>query len=271
MSTKGWTGAHRVRALLAAVLAAAACAAAPAAAHAADVTVRVEGRSGTLLRQTTVTIGDGTRTARTWNSIGSMPYRCADDTVYQATELALRGNWDRETYSTTMAGESHTWSPNEEYWILYHENNYADWGSCDLHLQDGDTVLWQAGKSGPSPDYIPDSIPIFLNRVSPASGPVRLGRTLTVKLTAYRPTDIFGTPDPNIPGHWIIPPSPPTNPAGYTVTIGGATAVTDSRGEATVTVPSTRGVYDIQASMPGSASNWSRSIPIPICASNTTC
>jgi hypothetical protein len=258
-----------VRALLASALAIGACAAASQPATAADVTVRVEGGSGTLLAQTTVTIGDGTRDARTWNGVGSLPQRCADDTAYQATELATSGNWDRGAYVERILGESHTWSPNSEYWILYHDNNYADWGACGLHLQDGDTVLWQAGKSGPSPDYIPDSIPIFLERVTPATGSVRLGRTLKVKLTAYRPTDIFGTQDPNDPNHWIIPPSPATNPAGYTVSIGGATAVTDSNGEATVTVPSVRGVYDVQASVPGSSSNWSRSIPIPVCVSNT--
>lgn len=263
------TGA-RVRAVLTAALAvtATACAAAPAA-QAADVTVRVEGSSGTLLAQTTVTIGDGTRTARTWNGSGSLPHTCADDTAYQATELALRGNWDRSTYVETIASESHRWSPNEEYWILYHDNNFADWGSCQLHLSDGDTVLWQAGKSGPSPDFIPDSVPVFLERVNPLSGSVRLGRTLKVKLTAYRPTDIFGTQDPNDPNHWIIPPSPASNPAGYTVNIGGATVVTDSLGEATVTVPSVRGVYQAQASVPGSSSNWSRSIPFAVCVSNT--
>ncbi|MDO8189568.1 hypothetical protein Q5424_28520 [Conexibacter sp. JD483] len=266
-----WNGARGARTLLTAALAASACAIAAPSALAANVTVRVEGRSGTLLSQTTVTIGDGTRTAHTWNNVGSLPYRCADDTAYQATELALRGNWDKQTYVETLAGESHTWSPNSEYWILYDNNNYADWGGCDLHLADGDTVLWQAGVSGASPDFIPDSIPVFLNRVTPATGSVRLGRTLTVRLTAYRPTDIFGTQDPNDPNHWIIPPSPATNPAGYTVSIGGATAVTNSSGEATVTVPSTRGVYDVQASVPGSSTNWSRSIPIPICVSNTTC
>ncbi|MDW5595802.1 hypothetical protein VSS74_15750 [Conexibacter stalactiti] len=260
-----------VRALLASALAVTACALAPLAAEAADVTVRVEGRSGTLLASSRVTIGNGTGTARTWNGVGSLPTRCADDTVYQATELALSGNWDRNPYTTTLAGESHTWSPNEEYWILYHENNYADWGACDLHLSDGDTVLWQAGKSGVSPDYIPDSIPIFLERVTPASGAVRPSGSLTVRLTAYRPTDIFGTPDPSIPGHWIIPPSPATNPAGYTVAIGGATATTNSSGQATVTVPATAGTYPVQASVPGSSSNWSRSIPLSICVSRSSC
>lgn len=264
-------GVHGVRALLASALAIGACAAASPAATAADVTVRVEGRSGTLLAQTTVTIGDGARTARTWNGVGSLPQTCADDTAYQATELATRGSWDRGVYVESILGESHSWSPNQEYWILYHDNDYADWGACGLHLQDGDTVLWQAGKSGPSPDFIPDSIPVLLERVTPASGSVRLGRTLKVKLTAYRPTDIFGTQDPADPDHWIIPPSPATHPAGYTVSAGAATAVTDANGEATLTMPSVRGVYDVQASVPGSSSNWSRSIPIPVCVSNTTC
>lgn len=260
-----------VRGLLAAALTTAACALAPLAADAATVTVRVEGRSGTLLSQTNVTIGDGTRTATTWNGVGSLPQRCADDTAYQATELAARGNWDRSGYVETILSESHTWSPNSEYWILYHDNNYADWGACGLHLDDGDTLLWQAGVSGPSPDYIPDSIPIFLNRVTPASGPIRPGRTLKMKLTAYKPTDIFGTQDPADPSHWIIPPSPATNPAGYTVTAGSATATTDSLGEATLTVPSVSGTYSVQANVPGSSTNWSRSVPFTICVSNSAC
>lgn len=267
--SKGWIGARSARTLLTAALAASACAVAAPSALALDVTVRVEGRSGTLLSQRTVTLGDGTRNARPWNNVGSLPYTCADDTAYQATELALEGNWDRGTYTETIARETHTWSPNEEYWILYDNNNFADWGSCALHLEDGDTILWQAGKSGPAPTFIPDSVPVFLNRVTPATGNVRPGRTLKVKLTAYKPTDIFGTQDPNDPNHWIIPPSPPTNPAGYTVTAGGATAVTDSNGEATLTMPNTPGVYDVQASVPGSSSNWSRSIPIPVCVINS--
>lgn len=256
------------RTILAFLLAVVACAAIPSMAAAADVTVRVEGRASTLLAPARVTIGTGSGTARTWNGVGSLPSRCADDSAYQALELAARGNWDRSLYAATILGETHNWSA-DDYWILYDNNNYADWGLCDLHLADGDTILLQAGKSGAAPDYIPDSVPIELARVT--TGVIRPGGRLTVRLTAWRPTDITGTPDPLIPGHWIIPPSPASYPAGYTVDVGGRTAVTDSSGQATVTVPSTRGTYAAQASVPGSSTNWSRSVPFDVCVSTTTC
>lgn len=258
------TSARSLRAVLSVVLAVLACPAFPALASAIDVTVRVEGRTGTLVGPTRVTIGNGSGWARTYSGSGSMPNRCADDTAYQATEFAARGNWDRTLYVATLLGETHTFSPNSEYWILYHNNNYADWGACDLHLRDGDTVLWQAGVSGASPDYIPDSVPLSLARVTPASGNVLTGGTLKVRLTEYRPTDIFGTPDPSIPGHWIIPPSPATYPAGYTVTAGSATATTDANGEATLTLRSA-GLVSVQASKPGNATNWGRSVPFDVC------
>lgn len=258
------------RTILAFLLAVVACAAIPSMAAAADVTVRVEGRASTLLAPTRVTIGTGSGTARTWNGVGSLPNRCADDSAYQALELAVSGNWDRSLYAATVLGETHNWSAND-YWIPYDNDNYADWGLCDLHLADGDTILLQAGVAGAAPGYIPDSVPIQLARVAPASGSVALGGRLTVRLTAWRPTDINGTPDPLIPGHWIIPPSPASYPAGYTVNIGGRTAVTNSSGQATVTVPSTRGTYAVQASVPGSSTNWSRSVPFSVCVSATTC
>ncbi|MDO8212198.1 hypothetical protein [Conexibacter sp. CPCC 206217] len=256
------------RAALGAACAVAAIAAAPFAAQAADVTVRVEGQTGALLAPTSVTIGSGSGTALTWDG-RAMPIRCADDSVYGATEKATVGNWDRNPYVETIIRERHTWSPNEEYWILYHNNDYADWGACDLHLRDGDTVLWQAGKSGPSPDFIPDSVPIQIARVG--SGTIRPGGTVTIQLTAWRPTDIFGTPDPSDPNHWIIPPSPSSTPSGYTISGGTSTRTTNASGQATITMPSTAGWATVGASVPGSSSNWSRAVPLRLCVGTSPC
>lgn len=238
------------------------------AASAATVTVRVEGESSTLLAPTRVTIGDGTRTARTWNGSGSLPQTCDDDTAYQAIELAVRGSWDRGLYAEEILSETHTFGSGSEYWIPYHDNNYADWGICDLHLSDGDTILMQAGVSGAAPSYIPDSVPIELARIG--SGNIAPGGRLTVRLTAWVPSDIFGTQDPEDPNHWIIPASSATYPAGYTVTAGSASGRTDSNGEVTITMRDT-GRVSVQASVPGSSTNWSRSVPFSVCVSRTSC
>jgi len=238
------------------------------AAGAARVTVRVEGQSRTLLAPTVVTIGDGTRTARTWNGSGSLPQTCDDDTAYQAIELATSGSWDRQLFIETVLSERHTWSPNEEEWILYHGHNFADWGACDLHLTDGDSILLQAGVSGPSPNFIPDSVPLDLARIG--TGNIAPGGRLTVRLTAWVPSDIFGTQDPEDPSHYIIPPSDETHPSGYTVTAGSASGRTDSNGEVTITMRDT-GRVSVQANMPGSSTNWSRSVPFTVCVSRTSC
>ncbi|HKG02144.1 MAG TPA: hypothetical protein VKB03_03115 [Conexibacter sp.] len=238
------------------------------AAGAARVTVRIEGASRTRLAPTVVTIGTGTSNARTWNGSGSLPNTCADDTAYQAIELATSGSWDRGLYAEQILSETHTFASGSEYWIPYHDNNYADWGICDLHLQDGDTLLMQAGVSGASPSYIPDSVPIALARIG--TGNIAPGGRLTVRLTAWVPSDIFGTQDPGDPNHYIIPPSDETHPAGYTVTAGSASGRTDSNGEVTLTMRDT-GRVSVQANMPGSSTNWSRSVPFTVCVSRTSC
>ncbi|HEX7289928.1 MAG TPA: hypothetical protein VF250_02265 [Conexibacter sp.] len=237
-------------------------------AGAARVTVRVEGESRTLLAPTVVTIGDGTRTARTWNGSGSLPNTCDDDTAYQAIELATSGNWDRDLFAEEVLGETHTFASGSEYWIPYHDNDYADWGICDLHLREGDVLLMQAGVSGEAPDYIPDSVPLELARIG--SGNIAPGGRLTVRLTAWVPSDIFGTQDPEDPSHFIIPPSEARYPAGYTVTAGSASGRTDANGEVTITMRDT-GRVSVQASMPGSSTNWGRSVPFTVCVSRTSC
>ncbi len=244
---------------------AAACLAVPASAAAdPEVTVRVEGENSTLLAETVVEIGDGTSNATTWNNVGSLPETCADDTAYQAIEKAVEGDWDRELAPVEILSETHTWVPNEEIWIYYDNNNYSDWGICDQHLADGDTVLMQAGVSGDSPDFISESVPLELEVLDPSSGIVEIDGDLTVHVTAWQPSDIFGTQDPMDPSHWIIDPSDPVDAVGYTVTAGGASDVTDGDGEAVLTMEEA-GPISVRASKPLDAENWSRSVPVEVC------
>jgi hypothetical protein len=236
---------------LAFALAIAACAAFPISALAKEVTVRVEGQSKNLLPVTTVQIGDGSGTAHTWNNVGEMPHECADDTAYQAIELATEGQWDREEFITEVLGEEQTWFPNEEYWILYYDNDYATTGVCQKQLEDGDTVLVQAGVSGDAPDFVPESVPIAIDSVEPPSREVELFEEVTVHLTAWIPPELGK-------------PSNEVDAVGYTVTGGGDEAITNASGEATLLMEE-EGSVEIGASMPGSEENWSRAVPVTVC------
>lgn len=238
------------------------------------VTVSVVGRHATLLPPIQVEIGNGSSEATPWNGEGKMPHSCPNDTAYQAFEDAVKGNWDRELYVETLLGETLTWSPNEEYWILYYDNNYAEWGVCSQVLKNGDTVLFQAGVSGPeSEEWVPQSVPLDLSFVSPKSGIVKQGHTLLVHVVEWKPSTTIGVEEPKGSGHWVIPPSKEEPAVGYTVKAGEATATTNSTGEATLTLKEL-GNFEVQASMPGSEKNWSRSAPVDVCVrpvSEETC
>lgn len=223
----------------------------PLTALADEVTVRVEGETKNLLPVTTVQIGDGSGTAHTWDNVGEMPHECADDTAYQAIELATKGNWDREEFITTILGEEHTWTPNEEYWIFYLNRNYSNTGICQQHLEAGDTVLIQAGVSGEAPGFVPESVPIAIDSVQPPSGEIERFEEVTVHLTAWIPPS-------------LEEPSEELDAVGYTVTGGGDEAVTDANGEATLLMEE-EGPVAIEASMPGSEENWSRAVPVTVC------
>jgi hypothetical protein len=229
------------------------------------VKVTVVGKSSTLLAPTTVEIGTGSSEATTWNEVGSMPHSCPNDTAYQAIEKAVKGNWDRELFVSTILGETISWEPHEEYWAIYYNNNYGEWGVCSQTMKTGDTVLMQAVVSGPeSEGWVPQSIPIELELVSPSSGKVEKGKTLKVHVTEWKPTTTIGVEEPKGSGHWVIPPSEHLNAPGYTVKVGEASAVTNASGEATLTLK-TLGSFNAEASVPGSSENYSRSAPVPVC------
>ena len=129
---------RRLCRLIVLALAALAAMALPALAS-ANVAVRVVGQRGQLLASTSVAIGEGGRDAVGWRGEG-MPIRCANDTAYQALELAVSGRWDRAAFAVEILGERHAFSPNEEFWILYDRNvtsalwHFDEWGACELHL-----------------------------------------------------------------------------------------------------------------------------------------
>ncbi len=257
---------RRLCRLVVIALAALAAMALPALAS-ANVTVRVVGQSSELLAATSVALGEGGREAVGFNG-ETLPHRCANDTAYQALELAVRGRWDRELFPLEILGERHVFSPNEEFWILYDRNvtselwHFAEYGLCELHLPANATILLQAGVSGPEPTFIPEAVPLELERVTPREGKILVGARLTVHATKWKPTDIFGREDGR--GHFVIPLSTPSNAAGYTVAGTETSVRTDESGNATLTLRRA-GRFRIQASMPGSATDWSRSQLIEIC------
>ena len=261
---------HRSRWLvpaLGAVLAAAALTA-PAAALATNptVTVRVEGESRTWLEPTTVTLGDGTAATTTWNNVGSMPETCPNDSAYAAIEKATQGNWDRGYWTLEMFGETHDFSgPLQDYWVDYYDNDYASVVPCGQTMQDGDTILMQAAPSGPSPDWVPASVPLEIS--APSS--VIAGTPFNVHVDAWVPP----TTNPN--GSGIVPASVVQDAAGYDVGRQTSTSsmpstaldTTDSGGDATITL-STTGWQTVVVYNTTDASNWGR-VKARICVKAT--
>lgn len=243
----------------------------PSAANAASVTVRVEGQSATLLAETTVTIGSGSGYVNQYGTSTPIGIRCRDDTAADALEKATRGDWDRSMYIQTIEGERHTYSPSS--WTTYINRNYADWGVCDLRLADGDSLVFQAGLNDSNPHYRPYSPVLEWDGASATHA--YAGASFAVDLIRWDVPNTADIPDPAFPPgtHWLTPASVDTAASGYTVTNGTYTATTNGSGVATLRIP-TPGTYTFKASVPGSSTNWSRSLPHTVCIDtrlNPTC
>jgi hypothetical protein len=196
------------------------------AAH-ADVTVRVEGSSTTLVDAAAGATGP----AVVKDGINS----CAGNTGAGALERATGGDWagtwfDGMGYQVdSVRGESHTGATSEwwNYWVNYRP---SDSGICDTPLQDGDEHL-----------LFPDCFgagcvnPTVLKLEAPRRSRPGEPFTVTVKrvVVAYEPD-------------WTqtISEEPA---AGVTVGAAGASATTDTQGRATVTVAA-RGPVAVRAS-----------------------
>lgn len=221
-----------VRGSLAAVLALA-CA---APAQAADVTVRVEGSSATLLAPTAVTTGPGTFTKAPGAPI------CQRDSAGGALEAATGGSWGGAFDGwgqrvETILGETHVFGSGA-YWSIYVNASAASEGACTQPVQTGDVItFYPQCEGGPLPACFDG---LLLLAAAPAT--VAPGGTATIAVdqvtTTYEP-----------PTWEAVTKRTPA--AGATVTVGGASAVVGADGRATVPVGEQTGVQAIRATLAG--------------------
>jgi hypothetical protein len=208
----------------------AAFALAPAAALAngpVSVSVRIEGKSRTLLPATTVRTRTGSITKG-----GTPAGACPADTAAGALDAATRHDWSGSygTYGlsvTSVLGESHPFT-SPYYWSIFVNNRYASAGICGLKLKPGERLLF-AAVSDKGTAY-----PLVLSAPHHAT----TGHAFTAKVTYYA---AHGSARPlagvSVSGH-------PTNAAGeatVTASKSGALHLIASRAgyiraEATVSV-----------------------------------
>jgi hypothetical protein len=222
------------KALLAACLVSLALASLAGAAAPATVTVRVEGASQTLLAPTTVTT-NGTAVEKD----GNPEHTCSGASAAGALEQATSGRWSGEWFNgigysvETILGETHAFEPGVPanfFWTYWLDNKESSAGICEGQLSTGDSVLFfpacfsETGACPPPPNPLGISAPAV----------VEAGQPLAVTVTSY--ANASGTPSPA---------------AGATITGGGAEAVTDALGHATLTLAGAGDVM-LRASAPNS-------------------
>jgi hypothetical protein len=201
--------------LIAGLLAGLSCLVAAPAALAAGPTVdvRVEGENGTLLERTTVTLSGE---AVPGNS------ECEGNSVGAAIDAATRGNWDRSSFTSTILGESHTFT-HEDYWAEWLDagSGYKYGGGvCNDTVKDGDDVLMLVN-APPFGEGSTTDVPLSL-RGLPAQA--QRGTDVTVTVVGTRTTSEFGNP-----GEGTDEPV-----AGATISGGGVSAITGADGRATL-------------------------------------
>jgi hypothetical protein len=214
----------------------------------ADVDVRVEGTSDTLVpraRVTTTTApvgkpGDGT---------------CSGTSALGALDRATGGDWGgvfSTTYGPqyevrTIKGETH-WAPfgsdPAPYWTFWVNYRVAEQGLCDTELQEGDEVLmfpdcYGSQCGGPSPTPL---------RISGVPASARPGDTATVTVEEFA-----------VSSGW--PPVTTAAPSdNATVAAGGQTVTTGADGRAAVTFAGS-GPQSVRATKPGHV----RTAAEPVC------
>jgi hypothetical protein len=211
---------------LAAGLTAAVLLAAPAAALAgpANVHVRAEGTSATVLPRTAVT----TTTDRVVKD-GNAAHYCEGTTAAGALERATAGDWagtwfDGLRYAVdSVRGVSG--DPASQYWTFWLNYKYSDVGICGAELQTGDDVLlfidcFGAGCTSPKP--------LRLSRVPATAAP---GGTAGVLVETFAVT---GSVTQAVPA------------PGATVSVGGRQFTTGADGIAQITFAGS-GPVDLQA------------------------
>ena len=175
------------RRLLGGALALALVPAAPAVA--ADVTVRVEGDSATLVREVQL------KTPR--RPVGkTREQRCPGGTALGALHLATGGRWDGP-YSElgyliqSIRGERHDGTPS--YWSLWVNNRLSTTGVCQAELRDGDEVLFFVDRCDYDAAKQACANPPVLPLAVRAPRRVTAGRPFTVRVVRY---DAAGRTEP---------------------------------------------------------------------------
>jgi hypothetical protein len=208
-----------LRGLVAAALASA-LVAGPA--SAASVSVRVEGDTATLVPRTTVQTAPGRITKD-----GDPAHACDAQNAIGALERATAGDWGGPWSSSfgylveEIRGETHD-AATQTYWRISVDGADATAGVCDLALRDGQELLFSpAGYT---------SSPPLLELTAPAVA--RAGAPVTVEVAELSPA---GQATPR---------------AGATVTVGGASGVTDAQGRAVLQIAAL-GDVELRAEAPG--------------------
>ncbi len=212
-----------------------ALAAAPSALAGSTVTVRVEGLNQTLLAPTEVTT-DPTPVVKDGNSAHS----CSGLTAAGALERATAGSWGGEWFEgfhgysvETILGETHAFEPAAAanyFWSFWLDNKAASTGICEGELQSGQSILLfpecfsETGACPAPPNPLAISAPAVAQRGAP----------VTVTVSSY--DNAGGAASPAV---------------GAAVTGGGAGAMTDSGGHATLAIPQA-GNVQLQVTAPGS-------------------
>lgn len=196
----------------------------------ADVTVRVEGKSATLVPRLAVPAGGDRATSPGGND-------CPGNSAIGALDRATAGDWDGQPGTVErILGESHAFQPGAEanhYWTFWLNYAYQNAGACDTTVQDGDDVLFFVDCFGACASPKPLRLEV------PATA--RPGDSVPVKVTEY--SVVF---DESYRGTTQAAPS-----AGATVQAGDRSFTTGADGVARVET-SARGPLDLRAIKPDS-------------------
>lgn len=154
----------------------------------ADVTVRVEGATTTLVNTTVAQTGpDVTKAGAT----------CSGASGAGALDRAVGGDWDADNYGgsdplfvNTVKGEAVTYTPdNPRYWSFSHGNTFSNEGVCGYTPTVGDELLFYPRCDSPAATGCFDGLPLDLTAPATAT----TGVPFTVAVRQF--TDA-GTPSP---------------------------------------------------------------------------
>ena len=113
-------------------------------------TIRIEGRTKTLLLATVVRAHGGFI-----DRPGAPPKGCSAKTAQGALDVATHGKWTgtwskslKEYFITSILGEN---PKGSDYWEIFVNNKSASLGACELNLHPGEQLLFADTSGTPNP------------------------------------------------------------------------------------------------------------------------